>query len=258
MADPRSLLVPGSTGVKQFAREAAQRPLDYNILPGFSTPDMKRMKEVLGEPAVAWGGHTLGDTFALPANMTVPQPLMHYGSNDMKRYKVTISVRDAAGGDVARNGRGVRFFVHAQIQNERHPPRRCFVTIGDGRIVYAPGTSVKVEALNPENIPLEVSISLDESSHGFSDYWDVETFENISAGEHDLDVPPYCRAMVVLTDAAANPAIIRGYGTGGAAIYQETLAVPRSADIPRLPRMDYTLQASAGNPDYWVYYFCEG
>jgi len=218
-------------------------------------------------------GYRIGDFKAVPARagfaasppgsgLVDPVVLVDNGEiNIIRRWKVTLSCQDPEGNDPTRSGAGLRFTVLAKMENERIV-RRCFTTTNQSAVIYAPGRSIRVLALNPNNFELEAHYQIDEFTAGLSDWKDQQFFGGVDAltGETDLSVPPFCDTFEVFSPGAGSPPPrIRGYGPGGVVAYDEVLTVPRSGEIKRIPNLDYTLSPTGAAPQtHIVLYECTG
>jgi len=214
------------------------------------------------KPVPAYSGFQVG----VGTQLVPPVVLADYGSpNRVHRWKVTVHVADPDGNDAPRSGAGLRFTILAKMENELIP-RRCFVTVGSSQVLYAPGRSIRILALNPMDFQLEAHYNLDEFAGGLSTWEDMQyfggsnPFSGALAAEADLNLPPFCSSFEVFSPGAGAPAPrLRAYGPGGVVVYDEVLTVPASGEIERIPNVDYTLDITGAAPQtHMVLYQCTG
>lgn len=216
------------------------------------------------DPA-AGRGYRIGNQVVVPAGagfgVEPPVVLANHGDPaKIFRWKVILhTVLPEGGVDPVNAGCGLRFIVRPRMEND-DIPRTCFVTLDDAQHIYASGRSLSVFAFNPNAFDLTAHISLDEYVGGLSIWEDVTLFENTLVAEVPLDFPPFCSRFQITSPGAAAPAPrIRGYAPGGVLVYDETLAVPRSGLVDRVPDLDYTIAPTGGAPQsHAILFHCDG
>ncbi len=236
----------------------AGQPIVYD-LDGVPLEKLRQVQDRLGTRPVPYDGRLIGDRFVIPAHTTNFIPLAPFGGMEMSRFKVMLSAEDHQGALAPKTGAALQFSIQFTMQNERHPPRQITVNVGDGRIVYGPGTSVLVMVKNLMNIDLTANYSFDAGSHGYSDYYDTLTLTGVSnAGETDVPVVAWCKTFTVLSKFGDPAPTLKGYNAGGVNVYSEVLAAGRSADIVRVPGFTYTITGGGAAQELTVYQYCEG
>lgn len=216
------------------------------------------------DPA-AGRGYRIGNQLVVPAGAGfggAPAVVManHGDPSKIFRWKVILHTSLPTGvADPVNAGSGLRFLIRARMEND-DIPRTCFVTLDDAQHIYASGRALEVLAFNPNAFELTAHISLDEYVGGLSIWEDVTIFENNLVAETELVFPPFCSRFQVMSPGAAAPAArIRGYAPGGVVVYDDTLAVPRSGLIDRIPDLDYTIAPTGAVPQsHAVMFHCDG
>ena len=210
-------------------------------------------------------GYRIGNAQMVPAGAGVldsnPILLTNHGrASTVGRWKISFGVKDPLGLDTSKSGAGLRFLVRARMEND-DIPRTCFVDLGGGQCIYAPGRSINVIALNPSDIDLEAHWNIDEVTAGLGLWEDSQTFAGATAltAETPIDVPTFCGRFEVFTVSGDPPLVLTAYANGGAVVYSEPLSVPRSGTITRIPGVDFTLTPPGGGPQNAIVSFsCDG
>ena len=199
----------------------------------------------------------IADSIVVPASATT-EIVPATATYALQRFEVQLRVQGAG---VARHMEGIRFRIFTRIE-EDEIERRVFLGTGNATAIFAPGRSLRITAENTSAIALTADVAVDEAAtpSGHAQWTDCQFLTNVAAGtEVDLDIPPFCVAMAVLTTTAGPAPTLRGYDSAGTAVYTELLPVPRAVDIPRVPGFDYTLALGGVGPlNATVFYICEG
>lgn len=229
-------------------------------IPGYRRPLFSAVDHGLGR------GYRIGDQVRVPALAGTGSPappaqmLVNHGMADhVYRWKISLYVSvppDVT--DVPLSGLCLQFRIFGKAENDRIQ-RRPSVSSEDGQVIYVHGRSLYMEAINPQSVDLIAHYNLDEASPGLATWMDQQTFSALTA-ETPLDVSPFAQSITVLSPGSAGPSpVIRGYADGGVLVYEETLPRPRSAALPRVPCLDYTIAPIGAGPQaHIVSYQCVG
>ena len=183
------------------------------------------------------------------------------GTQVQQRYRIMLRVTDPSGG-AAGEPRGIRFQVLASLENDTIV-RSVFVGAAQGGVttIYAEGRTLQITGENLANAVLQVNVSIDEAdpnAPGFTTWRAVQYMEHIAAPTA-LNVPPFCRAIVVLSPTGTPAPTLTGNNGVAVTDYSEALAVPRTTEIPLNPGLFYLLTPAGGAPrSHVIHYLCEG
>lgn len=200
-------------------------------------------------------GYRAGDAVRLEAGET--RMVNNHGLVDgFFRWKVRLHVEAAADGVYAANRAfPVEVTVHGKNENDRIP-QVVQVPLGGGQVIYVPGRSLEITVTNLTAQPLILHYGLDEATPGLS-AWETSEILTGVAVETALDVPAFANSLRVFCISGGPAWILRGYDNSGTLIYQETLAVPRSADVELVPSLLYTIEPLAAS-NCAIHYQCVG
>jgi hypothetical protein len=213
-------------------------------------------------------GYRIGNLQVVPAlagfpafmgALNPPVILVNHGEvNEVKRWKVTLHVTDPEGNVPSMHGSGLRFSVLSKMENDLIP-RRIFISVGNARVLYAPGRSLEVLGINPNAYALTAHWQIDEYTAGLAEWEDQDVFAALAV-ETVLSIPPFCLSFTVYAPGAAAPAPrLRGYGPTGIVVYDEVLSVPVSRAVECVPNLVYTIAPVGMNPQvHAIRYKCLG
>lgn len=202
-------------------------------------------------------GYDLGNQVLIPAGESVT--LTNHGLVDHYfRWKVSLYAAPAPN-VVYQTNHAYYVDVLAEMRAENDDiPRPTQVAMGRGQVLYAPGRAINVVATNPTERDIVLHYSMDEATPGLS-AWTVSERFTTDSGELELTVAPFAQSLQVLGLSGGVGWTLRGYDIDGNVLYQETLTMPRSAQIPVAPSLLYTLQPSLGGTHTcMVVYQCVG
>lgn len=191
-------------------------------------------------------GYRIGDYLVIPAN-TTNVTLINHGATDLFfRWKVTLYVEsDPTGTYAADTSYYLDIRVAPKAENDEIP-RTFQIQRGLSQVVYGPGRSLVVTVTNPTDQPLVIHYNLDEATPGLSPFRANAEVTADAGTPEDLSPPPFATDLQLFGIAGGTGWIIRGYNLAGTLVFQETLAVPRSAAIPILPTLRYTIEPAVG------------
>lgn len=190
-------------------------------------------------------GYRAGDRVVIAAGEQVT--LVNHGLVDQYfRWKISLFA-DSAEGAVYDPNTAYPIIVTVTGKNENDAiPRQTIVGLGRGQVLYVPGRSLQVLALNPTEQPIGMHYSLDEATPGLSS-WTTDEAVTVGTGvEYPLDVAAFAQALQLVGLTGATTWTLRGYDAAGTLVSNEVLSPPRSAIIPLAPSLYYTLEPTAG------------
>lgn len=191
-------------------------------------------------------GYRIGDFVVIPPN-TYNHTLVNHGSTNLFfRWKVTLYADSAPDGIYAAN---TSYYLTVRIAPKAENDeitRVVQIQRGGTQIVYGPGRTLVVTVDNPTNQPLVIHYNLDEATPGLSPFrGNAELLADAGVAE-ELLPPPFATDLQLFGVAGGTGWILRGWNLSGTLVYEEVLAVPRSASIPILPTLRYTLEPAVG------------
>lgn len=167
--------------------------------------------------------------------------------SQVSQWLVTVQITDPDGLLPAGNfGAGLIITSHERIDSDE-VIRTLRVGVGNAVSFYAQGKSLKMFADNPFAAALSLSYKIIQGVAGIA-VW--QSFVQATLGvatETTVAVPTFARTMIVMTDGSAGNLVLRQY-INGVVRLQETLATPRTLEIPLIPGASVTLEASAAMP----------
>lgn len=201
-------------------------------------------------------GYRGGDRVVIPAGEQ--RQLVNHGLVDAY-FRWKISLYGEAVDGVSYNALTAYFLQVSVVgKNENDAiERNTLIGIGRGQVLYVPGRSLNVIAINPTDRDIAIHYSLDEATPGLSAW---TTDEQIStAAETPLDIASFSTQLQVFSLTGGTNWRIRGYDAVGAVVYDEVLNAPRSAQVPVVPSLFYTIApVAAGAHSCVVVYQCVG
>ena len=206
-------------------------------------------------------GYRIGQQKTVPAGAGVTvgiPPELLYNNGDMShefRWRITLGVRDPEGNVPALQGAGLRFLVTATQENEQIV-RTAFLSANtnDAVVLYAPGRSLDVRAINPNGFSLQANFSVDEAAAGLTEWRDQQQFFGATV-ETELQVPNFCDWFQVVAASGTPLPRVRGYGPGGVLVYNEIQPATNLQQIYRIPGVAYTVEPSGGSPGNFIALF---
>lgn len=238
---------------------------DKNEIAGLAEFMRRLMDQFRFDPALG-RGYRIGKQETVPAGAgttaagTPPVVLYNSGNMDhVSRWRITLNARDPLGNVPALQGAGLRYIVTATQENETIP-RTAFLNAqsNDAVVLYAPGRSLTVVAINENAFSLQSNFSVDEASAGLAEWRDQATFVALAA-ETELVLPNFCDWFEVATPSGAPLPRVRGYGPAGVLYYDEILTASNLQQVYRIPGLRYTLTPSGGGAgNYIALFHCLG
>ena len=218
------------------------------MMPGASF-DRDNLAYKIGDQVLVPALSGVGGTPTLLRNFFLPDRIL--------RWKAVLSVELPDGVTLPANtSGGLRFRVTSRMGNEIQA-RTAFVGVGNAVVLYAPGRSLEIVAINPSAVtPFMAHYGTDEATAGFSPW---EDFESFAAGdvvaETELTMQRFCREIEIFSVNGAPAPTLRGYDQTGTAVYLDVLPVPKSGRISASPNFRYTIQGAGA---YTVLYHMLG
>lgn len=222
---------------------------------------LHRLRDYFSFDPAMGRGYRIGNRILIPAGAGVtagtrPIQLANHGWQDqLYRWKITMGT-EADTVLPPDTGAHLRYTALAKMENDLIP-RTISVGPGEAGVLYAPGRALDLLVSNPSPFDLWANFSLDEASSGLADWADRETFIAIAAAQ-DMNPPTFCDTFKVYSVTGGNPPLVQGFDDLGNLVYSEVLAVPRSAEIDRIPGIRYTIAPAGGVGTYVIYYNCLG
>lgn len=162
------------------------------------------------------------------------------------RWKVSLSVQQAPGTTPpAATAHFLTITVRGASENDQID-QVVQVPLGGAQVVYCVGRALSIIVDNPTDLDLVLNYRLDEATPGLSSWTTTQAISGSAGTELELALPNFTNTLQVYSPSTGPTWVLRGYDLTGALVYDEVLTAPRSAAIPVLPTLAYTLEPNIG------------